>query len=144
MKRTSCIFWLLLINFFSAASSYNVFEENGKVGLKNEQGKVLIPARYDALGWSDGTFTILNNVTGFRENNYWGLISLDNRLITKTSFEELFPGEGSLIIARKKSSLSLRTVTGCLNTSGKEVLPFQYDGVRLYSLRAVVFTKVGN
>ena len=38
MKRTNCIFWLLLITFFSAANSYNVFEENGKVGLKNEAG----------------------------------------------------------------------------------------------------------
>jgi WG containing repeat len=144
MKRTGCIFWLLLINFFSAASSYNVFEENGKVGLKNEQGKVLIPARYEALGWSDGTFTTLNNVTGYKDGDYWGLISLENRLITKAFYEEVFAGEGSLIIARKKSNLSLRTVTGCLNTSGKEILPFQYDGIKLYSLRAVVFTKIGN
>lgn len=144
MKRTSCIFWLLLINFFSAASSYNVFEENGKVGLKNDQGKVLIPARYEALGWSDATFTLINNVTGYKEGSNWGLISLDNRLVTKPSYEELVPGEGYLLIARKKSGLSLRIVTGLLNTSGKELLPFQYDGVKLYSLRAVVFTKIGN
>ncbi len=144
MKRTCCIFWLLLINFFSAASSYNVFEENGKVGLKSEDGKVLIPARYDALGWSDGTFTVLHNVTGYKDDHHWGLITLDNRFVGKAIFEELLPAEGSLIIARKKSNLSLRTVTGCLNTSGKEVLPFQYDGMRLHYLRAVVFTKVGN
>ncbi len=54
------------------------------------------------------------------------------------------PTEGSLIVARKKSSLSLRLVTGCLNTAGKEILPFQYDGITVSNLRAIVYTKVGN
>jgi len=144
MKRASCIFWLLLITFFSAASSYNVFEENGKVGLKNEQGKVLIPARYEALGWSNGKFSVLNNVTGYKADGLWGLIDLDNHVVTKAVYQDILPADGSLIIARKKSNLSLRMVMGCLNASGKEIVPFEYDGLKLYFLRVVVFTKVGN
>jgi len=144
MKRTCCIFWLLLITFCSAANSYNVFEENGRVGLKDESGKVLIPALYEALGWSDGSFSILHDVTGYRLDDHWGLIQIDNHLLTKAAYEGLLPGEGALIIARKKSNVSLRTVSGCLNTSGKEVVPFEYDGVKVYSLRAIVFTKIGN
>jgi len=145
MKRAYCIFWLLLITFFSAAaSSYNVFEENGKVGLKNEQGKILIPAKYDALGWSNGKFSIVNNVTGYKDAGVWGLINLENQLITKAIYEDVFTGDGSLIIARKKSNLSLRTVAGCLSTSGKEVIPFQYDGINISFMHAIVFTKIGN
>lgn len=144
MKRTGCIFWLLLITFFSAASGYNVFEENGKVGLKNEQGKVLIPAQYQALGWSNGKFSMLNTVTGYKADGFWGLINLDNHLITKAVYEEMLPNEGSLIIARKKSNLSLRMLTGCLSVSGKEIVPFQYDGISLSFFRAIVFTKIGN
>jgi len=144
MKRAYCIFWLLLITFFSAASSYNVFEENGKVGLKNEQGKILIPARYDALGWSNGKFSILNNVTGYKDGGLWGLLDLNNNIITKALYEDLSPGEGSLLVARKKSNLSLRVVSGCLNTSGKEVVSFQYDGMYLSLHHAIVFTKIGN
>ena len=144
MKRIRCIFWLLLITFYSAASSYNVFEENGSVGLKDENGKVLIPARYEALGWSDGSFSMIENVIGYRLNGSWGLIRLDNQVITSAIYEGIFPGDGTLVIAKKQSSLSLRIVSGCLNTSGKEVIPFQYDGIRLYSMRAVVFTKIGN
>ena len=144
MKRAYCIFWLLLITFFSAASSYNVFEENGKVGLKNEQGKILIPAKYDALGWSNGGFSILNSVTGYKDGGMWGLINLDNEIITKAIYDDVVAGSPSLIIARKKSNMSLRVVAGCLNTSGKEVIPFQYDGIGLSSMHAVVFTKVGN
>ncbi|MEJ7647236.1 MAG: WG repeat-containing protein [Chryseolinea sp.] len=144
MKGACCIFWLLLIHFFSAASSYDVYEENGKVGLKNDAGKVLIPARFDALGWSNTKFTVLNNVIGYRSGSHWGLVSLDNEVITKPLYEEVYPAEGLFVIARKKSNLSLRVVTGCLTISGKQVLPFEYDGVSIHNNRAIVFTKIGN
>ncbi len=144
MKHASCIFWLLLITFFSAASSYNVFEENGRVGLKNEQGKVLIPAQYEALGWSDGKFSILQSVTGYKSEGLWGMINLNNQLLTKPVYEAMFPVDGSLLIARRKSNVSLRIVAGCLNFSGKEIIPFQYDGVSISFFRAIVFTKIGN
>jgi hypothetical protein len=144
MKRACCIFWLLLIHFFSAASSYDVYVENGKVGLKNDAGKILIPARFDALGWSNGKFEVLDNVIGYRSGEFWGLVSVGNQVVTKPLYEEIFPADATLIIARKKSNLSLRLVTGCLNTSGKEVLPFEYDGIKISNSRAVVFTKIGN
>ncbi len=144
MKRATYIFCLLLLTIFSAAQGYSVFKANGKVGLKSEDGKVLIPAKYEALGWSAGEFSVLNNVTGYRHEGRWGLISLSNHLITKAEFEEILPAEASLLIVRKKSSLSLRIVSGVISTSGKEVIPFQYDDIRLSSLRAIVFTKLGN
>lgn len=144
MKRASCFFGCLLISFFSTAAQYSVFEENGKVGLKNDQGKVLIPAQHEALGWSDVTFSTLGDVTGYKSNGRWGLINLSNHRITKAEFEEIFPGDASLIIARKKSNLSLRSVTGCVSLSGKEIIPFEYDGIKISSLRAIVFTKIGN
>src|SRR5688572_3425945 len=143
MKRAANIFCLFLLTIFSIAEGYSVFEVNGKVGLKNEAGKVLIPAKYEALGWSDGAFSILNNVTGYRSAGKWGLISLTNHVITKAEFEEIAPTDGSLLVARKRSS-SLRTFSGILNASGKEIIPFQYDEIRLSSLRAIVFTKIGS
>jgi hypothetical protein len=144
MKVVSCFLGFLLITFFSAANHYTVFEENGKVGLKNGQGEVLIPAQYQAIGWSDGKLSVVNNVTGYKINGLWGLINVGNHKVTKATFEEILPGEGSLLIARKKSSLSLRQVEGCITTEGKEVIPFEYDGIKLSSLRAIVFTKSGN
>jgi hypothetical protein len=143
MKRTAYIFCLFLLTIFSVAEGYSVFEINGKVGLKNEAGKVLIPAKYEALGWSDGAFSILNNVTGYRSAGKWGLISLTNHVITKAEFDEISPTDGSLLIARKRSS-TLRVLSGLLNASGKEIIPFQYDDIRLTSLRAIVFTKIGD
>ncbi|HZI26206.1 MAG TPA: WG repeat-containing protein, partial [Chryseolinea sp.] len=143
MKQTTYIFCLLLLTIFSKVDGYSVFEHNGKVGLKNEAGKVLIPAKYEALGWSQGEFSILSNVTGYRTAGKWGLISLSNNILTKPEFEEISPLDASLLMVRKKSS-TLKIVTGIMNTSGKEVIPFQYDDIQLASLRAIVYSRIGN
>ena len=144
MMRLKNIFCTLLVCVYSFAEGYSVFEDNGKVGLKNEAGQVLIPAKYEALGWSDGKFSVMSNATGYRFGGKWGLISLTNHLITGAEFEEISPADASLIFARKKSPLSLRVVTGVINPAGKEVIPFHYDEIKLSSLRAIVFSKVGD
>lgn len=144
MNSVKYIFCFLLLTSFSIAKGYSVFEDNGKVGLKNESGKVLIPAKYEALGWSDGEFSVLSNATGYRSDGKWGLISLTNHIITKAEFEEISPTDGSLLIVRKKSSASLRIVSGVITPAGKEVIPFLYDDIKLTSFRAIVFTKLGN
>jgi hypothetical protein len=125
-------------------NDFSVFEENGKVGLKDEQGSVLIPAQYDAIGWSNGQFSLVNNVTGYRSHGQWGLINIQNNRITKPAYVDLSPGEGSLLVARKKIHGTVRIQTGCINTAGKEVIPFQYDGLRITSFRAIVYMKNGH
>lgn len=145
MMRVENIFCILLVVCVcSFAEGYSVFEDNGKVGLKNEAGKVLIPAEYEALGWSDGKFSVMSNATGYRSAGKWGLISLTNHLITKAEFEEISPADASLLFARKKSPLSLRIVSGVITAAGKEIIPFQYDDIKFSSLRAIVFSKVGD
>ena len=144
MMRVKNIFCILLVCVCSFARGYSVFEDNGKVGLKNDAGKVVIPAKYEALGWSDGKFSIMSNATGYRSAGKWGLISMSNQLITKPEFEEISPADASLLFARKKSPLSLRIVSGVINATGKEVIPFQYDEIKLSSLRAIVFSKIGD
>jgi hypothetical protein len=119
------------------------FEENGKVGLKNTKGEILIPASYEALGWSDGSFSVIQNVTGFKLKGEWGIINLNNHKITRAEYAALSPGSSSLIIARKKFPNSFRLLTGCINTAGKIQIPFLYDGIRIAGLRAVVFQKSG-
>ena len=84
----------------------------------------------------------MNNATGYRSEGKWGLISLANHILTKAEFEEISPADASLIIVRKKSSMSLRVVAGAITANGKEVIPFHYDDIKLSSLRAIVFTKL--
>ncbi len=133
---------ILLVAFFSSgvacADPYVIFSDNGKMGIKDEQGQVVIPPSFDALGWSDGSFSVIGNVTGYRTNNHWGIINLKNELITKADYESLVYAGADNIVARKKINPA-QFKTGCVNLKGEVKIPFQYDGISIYGLRAIVF-----
>lgn len=123
---------------------FSIFEENGKVGLKDDQGHVVIPATHEMIGWSDGSFSLIGNVTGYRSNGRWGLISVQNHRITRSEYVAIVPGQGQLVIAHRQTKGMLKPLVGCMNISGKEIIPFQYDGIKFTSpLRAIVFNKSG-
>jgi hypothetical protein len=48
------------------------------------------------------------------------------------------------LIARKKLPGTIRIKAGAINTSGKEVIPFLYDGLSISSFRAIVYERSGN
>ena len=125
------------------ADGYYVFNDNGLVGLKNQGGQVVIPPKYEALGWSTGNFSIHENVTGYKLNGSWGVINLNNQRITPPEYFLLTPGESDLIIAGKQTVL-FQVKTGCINTEGKTIIPFAYTGLKVHSLRAVGFIREGN
>lgn len=123
------------------STDFAIFEENGRVGLKGAQGEVLIPALYEAIGWSNGKLSIVDRVVGYQSGGMWGLIHTSNRIVTPAEYLDLRPAEGSFIAAQKTSSLSQRPSFGILNTSGKTVIPFSYDGLQLASMRAIVMSR---
>ncbi len=108
------------------------------MGIKDEQGQVVIPPSFDALGWSDGSFSVIGNVTGYRLNNHWGILNLKNEFLTSADFESLVYAGADNIIARKKIN-QVKVKTGCLNLHGEIKIPFQYEGINIYGLRAIVF-----
>jgi hypothetical protein len=128
---------LLITSFSGWADSFQTFEENGKVGLKNQEGKVVLPASFEALGWSDGSFSVIGNVTGYRQNNHWGIINLKKEFITKAEYESLVYGGGDYVVVKKKINPAQRK-TGCLNLRGEVQIPFVYDDIQLHGLRAIV------
>ncbi|MDH4057692.1 MAG: WG repeat-containing protein [Cyclobacteriaceae bacterium] len=136
-------FLITVLLFFSLsvfAEAYTVFEQDGKYGIKNQQGVVLIPPLYEELGWSEKSFSVVNKVTGYRINDRWGLISLTNQLITPAEYYTLLPGSATLIIASKLSLSTFRISTGCIDSSGKVIIPFKYSGMKFHSMRAITFT----
>jgi hypothetical protein len=131
-------FCLLLVNL-AFADSYEIYSENGKMGIKNERGQVLVPASFESLGWSDGSFSVIGNITGYRIGEHWGILNLKSEFITKADFESLVYGGADNIIARKKIN-PVQSKTGCINLRGEVKIPFQYDGITINGLRAIVFT----
>jgi len=132
-----------LVALQSLAEPYIPFMENGKVGLKNETGQIIIPAKYEALGWSNGSFSVTGRVTGYKLNGSWGVLNLNNQHITPPYYSSLTPGEGLLLVASKQS-VAFKISTGCISTEGKTVIPFTYTGIKVHSMRAVAFVRDGN
>ena len=143
MKFAVTIFIFLLSKTVAFTESYNVFEELGRYGIKDQNGQVLIPAVYEAIGWSDGTFSVAENKTGYKLDGQWGLITISNQRITMPEYTSLVPGYNDLLIASKQSPLSFRISSGCINLNGKTIIPFQYTGIRIHHMRAVVYTLDG-
>lgn len=134
---------IFLFSLTAVAEPYARFEENGKFGLKNESGQVVIPATYDALGWSNGSFSVTEKVTGYKLGGTWGIVNVNNEHVTKADYLSLNPAEGSLIVATKKTS-AIAVSAGLINTEGKTIIPFTYAGVKVHSLRIVAFIREGN
>lgn len=132
-----------MCSLHSMAEPYSTFEEHGKVGLKNEAGQIIIPAKYEALGWSNGSFSVTGQVTGYKLHGSWGVMSLNNHRVTGPDYSSLTPADGMLLVASKRSA-SFKISTGCISTEGKIIIPFTYTGVTVHSLRAVAFIREGN
>lgn len=126
------------------AMQYKTFEENGKVGMKDDNNQVVLPPSFEALGWSDGSFSVIGTVTGYRLKGRWGIINLKKEFVTKAEFENLVYAGGENIVVQKKISEVFRKC-GCLNLRGEVKIPFAYDGVLIHGLRVIVFnlTKSG-
>jgi hypothetical protein len=137
-------FLLLALLFFATAANagYIIFYENGKAGIRDTEGKVILPASFDALGWTDNSFSVVNQVTGYRQQSRWGLINLKKEFITKPEYETLTSAGGDRVIASKKINPYTRKF-GCIDLTGKINVPFHYDGISITGLRAVVFIKNG-
>lgn len=137
-------FLIFLILFFYSllgwSNEYNRFEENGKIGVKDEQGNILIPASFEALGWSDGSFSVIGEITGYKLKDGWGLINLKKEFLTKADYKTIiYPGGDRVIVTKQINPAQLKT--GCLALDGELKIPFKYDAITIVGLRAIVALK---
>ena len=138
MKTTSILFFLIFC-FLQVASGLNhsssnataeeffIIVENGKKGLKNAKGKVVIPPKYENIGWSDGTTAPVDGVIGFQKNGLWGIISVSNKIITDAEYIKLTSNAPNAAIVASTYNLEDNEQRfGVLNTKGKIIIPFNY------------------
>ncbi len=138
----NCILFLLLAGS-ALAAEYRPFEQDGKYGLKDEAGKIILTPSFDALGWSDGSFSVIGQVTGYKLDARWGLINLKGQRITLADFSNLTPTGGDRIVVRKEIN-AISAKLGCIDLRGNITVPLQYDGIKVNGLQAIVFTKKEN
>ena len=140
MKLVLCVAISLVVCLSAEAAQYELFEIKGKVGLKDESGKIVLPASFERLGWSDGSFSVIGQTTGYKLNNQWGLVNLNTEFITKPIYETLENSGGYLLVARKKVN-AIEYKNGCIDLHSEVAVPFIYDGIKIVGLAAIVFKK---
>ncbi|GAB5526361.1 MAG: hypothetical protein Roseis2KO_42330 [Roseivirga sp.] len=111
-----------------AFDQFEVFRENGKYGVINKETReIVVKPEYEAVGWSDASFSIFNNTIGVKQNEKWALLSLDGSKLTNHQYTVLYPFQDNLLIAGLRSNFSILNKLGLMNTRGKIVIGLQYD-----------------
>lgn len=137
MNRFFSTLILIFISFLAASTPvYKVFSENGKQGLKDSYGKVVIPPQYDALGWTLTGHEVRNNRIGFQKDNKWGLVSVDNKILYPATLEAIFDATPNHIIAGKKN-INGRYKKGILSYDGELVIPFDYNHLKIFETNII-------
>ncbi|WP_296619461.1 WG repeat-containing protein [Marivirga sp.] len=110
-------------------STLEVFLENGKKGIKNESGNILLNAKYEAFGWSDGKSRNISEFIGYKENDLWGLMSRDFETISKARYNCLIPYDDDLFIVSQKSKYSKVLFYGLIKANGKPKIKPSYRNI---------------
>ncbi|MDW3208590.1 MAG: WG repeat-containing protein [Reichenbachiella sp.] len=110
-------------------SPIDIYKEGEKVGLKDENGEILIPAQYNQLGWSKGLNVPVNSVIGYKKE-HWGLITIKNKVITSPRYYSLEAFHRNLIIASIKGKFSNELFFGVINFKGEVVVDFKYHSIK--------------
>ncbi|MFZ9981687.1 MAG: WG repeat-containing protein, partial [Cyclobacteriaceae bacterium] len=142
---------ILLISLISAGfvieslaqKKYILLLSNGKSGINMDNGTRVLPPVFDQLGWSDGKFEVVNGVTGFQNNGSWGMISVKGDIIIRAGFHTLeYAGYGLVVASVKHENGSEKF--GCIDLSGKTLIPFDFEGVKIFRDRVILAVSEGN
>lgn len=125
--------FLFTIHFasISAAEDFSVFEKDGRFGVKDGTGTVIVPAVYDQLGWSDGSNKVFEDAIGFRRNGLWGLVSVRNRILVENKFFSITPLGTKHIKASVKGRFSNQLFYGLLEADGDILISFNYSDLQM-------------
>ncbi len=124
------------------AGEFHLFQENGKQGLKNNNNEVVIPAQYEKLGWSDGSFSIKEDVTGYYIDGKWGLIHIDNKVVTVPLYQTLsIQNSGHFIIAEIAGNDLKKDKLGLIDRQGNVIISFSYIKIEVYRDRIIAYLK---
>lgn len=118
--------FLLFTSFLVQAGDLKIYTLDGLQGIEDAEGKVVVPAIYEKLGWSNGTSEIINKTIGFYENGNWGLISLRSNKVGKAGFRVLEPFNEYLIEAGKVTPYSNVVKRGLIDEKGEVIVGFNY------------------
>lgn len=112
-------------------------KKDGKMGIIDKSGKTIIPFEYDYLAVSyqiKDAFVAANKVN---EKFIYGIINSQNKEVIPLSYPEIFM-DSNLVKLKKAVKWGLMDITG------KQILPFDYDAITIYSKEKLVQATKGD
>ena len=132
---------ILILSLFSiclSANDFQVVEKNGKYGLKSTlTNQWTIEPVYEAIGWSDNSQSVNNELIGAKLNEKWALLTTDGSRVTQHLFVQLTPYLEGTFLASKRDTYSIRLKYGLINTKGKDIIPFDNDRLETTNNRLI-------
>lgn len=139
-------FFLVLVLFMAFNLSYSqgllLTKINGKVGVNGSTGKTVLPAEFDEIGWSPGKISF-GNLIKVKNGNYWQLFDLSQRKFTHRNLLHAEILKKNILIT-SNSKLSYRVASGLIDSTGREILPMEFEGIKPAGALWIVFTRIGN
>ncbi len=103
-----------------------IYTNDGLQGVEDAEGKIVVPAIYQKLGWSNGATDIINKAIGFYENGNWGLINIQAKKVGNAGFRVLKPFNDYLIEAGKVTPYLNVVKRGLIDAKGEVILGLNY------------------
>lgn len=136
MKISASLFYLFILlsikathGLASPIDQFRKITENGKIGLENiSTNQIVIPPTFDDIGWSNqSSELVIDGVIGYKINNKWGLIDLEQNRIVQEQYSILLPFADKKIIVGKRKKTSILYDYGVINSNGKFIIDLQYQ-----------------
>ncbi len=120
MKTVLFLFCFLISSLIGVwCQNPKIFRENGKIGYKNADGKVVIPAIYDT-----GTEYMVGNHAVVQKNNKWGMIDTNGKILIPFEYEGVKLGCSEVAAVMKNQKWGVVEI----NTN-KIIIPFEYEDI---------------
>ena len=94
-----------------------IFRANGKYGFKDQQGRIIISNRYEAVK------PFHQRLAAFKINSKWGFINLDEQIIIQPRYDSVGYFRGNACITIKNELL------GVINVKGEEIVENQFQQI---------------
>ena len=116
-------------------SDYATICKDGKYGVINKNGEIVIDAKYENIE----TISDTNEYIIYSENEKYGVLDITGNVKIEPTYDDLLgPFVGNYFIAKKDSKF------GVIDILGGEVIPFEYDAIKpFYNLDAIPVFKDG-
>lgn len=128
MRRYVFIVIGILVFGLTAAHAQNLTsfkDANGKIGFKDKGGKIVIPPKYDHVGFfSEGmAYVNIGYNAASRQNGKFGFIDASGNLVVPIKYDYAAGFVGGL------AKVALAGKYGFIDRAGREAIPLRYDSV---------------